>query len=395
MTQLNERPMRRRTEPAGREEFAILSSLAQELAGEFRLQPLLEKIVTSAVSLVGCSSGSICTIDEAAQRYRKEVDLAVVCRAGSEFPLDEGVTGAVLRAGGTVVFADYADVPGGHIATADPRYHRSVLGVPIVLQGTIIGALIVFADDDDQAFSGADRALLELFATHAAIAIANSRLHTHAAEHAKAAAIATERERMLSDVHDTVGRAVAGVMLHLGDAADRAGRGTDPREAIVRAQQAAVTALDYGSAAQGGGRPLLGHEGLEPRISRELDWLASIARLRTQLRVVGEPHPVSGEIAQQMLHIVREALTNVVKHASAGHVSLVITATESLVTLEITDDGAGAPEVKRRSGLANLQQRALRRGGTFSFDSKAGQTRVLWSVPVDEPSEKVSGEARQ
>ena len=88
-------------------QLALLSAVAQELAGEFRLRPLLEKIVTSAVSLMGCSSGSICTIDESSQRYRKEVDLAVVCQAGGVFSLDEGVTGAVVRAGQTVIFPNY------------------------------------------------------------------------------------------------------------------------------------------------------------------------------------------------------------------------------------------------------------------------------------------------
>jgi DNA-binding NarL/FixJ family response regulator/signal transduction histidine kinase len=388
MTQLPDPPS-----AAQQREFAVLSALAQELAGEFRLQPLLEKIVTSAVSLVGCSSGSICTIDEAAQRYRKEIDLAVVCQAGGEFSLDEGVTGAVARAGGTVIFADYADVPGGHISTADPRFHRSVIGVPISLQGAIIGALVVFADRDDQVFTDGDRALLDLFATHAAIAIANSRLHTHAADHAKAAAIAAERERMLCDVHDTVGRAVAGVLLHLGEAAERAGRGDDPGLAIAEAKQAAAAALEYGHVMTSNGGPLLDRGDLETRISAELDWVASTARLRTHLLVVGEWRPMSGDAARQLLHIVREALTNVASHAGADSVRAGLVYGPESVTVIIEDDGvgfdtallrAGETERPRSWGLTGLVSRARQLGGSVLINSTpAWGTRIEASLPYD------------
>jgi DNA-binding NarL/FixJ family response regulator/signal transduction histidine kinase len=372
-------------------QFAVLSAVAQELAGEFRLQPLLEKIVTSAVSLMGCSSGSICTIDEASQRYRKEVDLAVVCQAGGVFSLDEGVTGAVVRAGQTVIFGNYADVPGGHIPAGDPRFHRSVIGVPISLQKAIIGSLVVFADRDDQDFTGGDRALLELFATHAAIAIANSRLHTHAAEHAKSAAIATERERTLSDVQDTVVRATAEVILHLGEAAEHARNGDDPTPAIARAKQSASAALDYRHVMTGGGGSLLEQEELENRISSELDWVASIARLRTSFRVVGERHPMSGEVARQLLHIVREALTNVATHAQADAVRAGLVYGPDGATVIIEDDGDGfdparlqAPGGERAQnwGLTGLASRARQLGGRVVVNSTpAWGTRIEASLP--------------
>jgi len=160
-----------------RDRFSLLASYAEDLAGEFALEPLLERILHNAVELLGCESGSICTIDETARLYRKEIDLGVGCRSGEVFPLDEGVTGAVVRAGGAVTFDSYSAVPGGHIRQDDSRHGRAVIGVPIRIKSELIGAFVVFGSDNSRVFGARDAELLELFAIHAAVAIVNSRLH--------------------------------------------------------------------------------------------------------------------------------------------------------------------------------------------------------------------------
>ena len=162
-------------------QLAALALLANDLAGEFALEPLLHRILRNAVELLHCHSGSICTIDADARSYRKEVDLDVGCRSGEVFPLDEGVTGAVVRTGGAVGFDHYSSVPGGHIKPGDLRYSRAVIGVPIRLGRTIVGAFVVFGDVPARSFDDDDVQLLELFAIHAAVAIANSRMLSEAA----------------------------------------------------------------------------------------------------------------------------------------------------------------------------------------------------------------------
>jgi DNA-binding NarL/FixJ family response regulator len=158
--------------------MTLMASLAEDLAGEFRLQPLLEKILLNSVRLLGCQSGSICTIDDVNQLYRKEVDLGVGCQAGQVFRLDEGVTGAVIRAGHFVVFDAYSDVPGGHLQRNDERFGSPVIGVPITVSEGMIGAFVVFGEPGGHAFTDEDAELLELFATHASVAIVNSRLYS-------------------------------------------------------------------------------------------------------------------------------------------------------------------------------------------------------------------------
>ncbi|MDR5699016.1 GAF domain-containing protein [Agromyces aerolatus] len=191
---------RTRPSPGDDARFEALAALATDLAGQFALEPLLERILRHTMELLGCDSGSICTVDEVAGTYRKEVDLGVGCLSGQTFPLDEGVTGAIVRARGSVVFDEYADVSGGHIAARDRASLHGVIGVPIRWGEAIIGSCVVFSREPGRRFTEADVTLVELFATHAAIAITNARLHALVNRREREAAVLAERERVVREV---------------------------------------------------------------------------------------------------------------------------------------------------------------------------------------------------
>ena len=74
---------------------------------------------------------------------------------------------------------------------------------------------------------------------------------------------------------------------------------------------------------------------------------------------------------------MRELVTNVVRHADAHRVTVTVTAGEE-IRVTVTDDGCGLPPVTVRSGLANLADRAERRGGRFSIRTGASGTEVCW-----------------
>ncbi|NHB85939.1 GAF domain-containing protein [Tessaracoccus sp. HDW20] len=130
-----------------------LSRVADNLAVGIRLEPLLELVLRSAVTLLGCESGSLCLVDQPSNTYRKVIDMQAGCQAGRVFPLTEGVTGAVTRTGGPVAFAHYADVPGGHVEPSSELFERAVLGVPIRTRAGLTGSLVVFAADDVRSFT--------------------------------------------------------------------------------------------------------------------------------------------------------------------------------------------------------------------------------------------------
>lgn len=92
---------------------------------------------------------------------------------------------------------------------------------------------------------------------------------------------------------------------------------------------------------------------------------------------------VTGTLADDVTAVARELLTNAVKHAAADTVRLTVEAHDEVIRVAVEDDGAGVRDGGRRSGLANLQDRAERRGGTLHVDSTRGRTAVVWSVPAE------------
>lgn len=363
-----------------------LAEVANDLAGEFRLQPLLERILRSAVELLGCRSGSLCLIDQVSQTYRKEIDLDEGCQAGRVFSLEEGCTGAVARAGKPVVFEQYAQVRNGHIRPDEPRYRRAVIGVPILLRTRLIGACIVFAATDERRFDDADAQLLQRFATHAAIAIANSRLHTEASERTRAAAVAAERERAMLEVHDSIGRGLATVTLRIAAAHAAASRGEDPLPALALAQQAAQETMNEGRRAVWGLGPAgMAGRPIEVSIGLELDWVQATSELAPTFRVFGDSQPLAKNVETQVLRIVQESLTNVVQHARASMVRVGLVYGSDGIALIVEDDGCGFdPESAgtRGVGLPGLVARAAQVGGRVRIDSTPGWgTRIRADLP--------------
>ncbi|MCU1584539.1 MAG: hypothetical protein JWM49_1095 [Microbacteriaceae bacterium] len=380
-----------------RAQYDTLAAMAGDLAGHFALEPLLERILRHTLELLGCENGSICTVDEAAGRYRKEVDLGVGCQSGRVFPLDEGVTGEVVRARGSVIFSEYGEVRGGHIDGPERSRLHATIGVPIRWNDSIIGAFVLFSRDQARRFTAADAALLERFAVHAGIAITNSRLHAVAEERTREAAVSAERERVVRDVHDTVGRGLADILLNVDEADRLVATGLDPRNALAQARTAARSALrETQRTVLGLGPESLDSHSLSEAIALELAWAESAAGLQTRLVVVGEPGALAAETVRQIFRIVQESLTNVVEHAAARSVRVGLVYGEGEVTVLVDDDGRGfdvaglavAPSRPQRGlGLKGLAARAQHLGGTVHVESTPEWgTRVRAELPVAAPT---------
>lgn len=362
-----------------------LDRVASDLAGEFRLEPLLELILRSSVDLLDCSSGSLCLVDRRSHTYRKHIDMDAGCQAGRVFPLDEGVTGAVARTGRPVAFRHYADVPGGHVAPSSELYRRAVIGVPISSKSDLVGSLVVFADDDEREFVDADALLLQRFATHAAIAMTNSRLHVETAERAKETAVWAERERSMLDIHDALGRGLATLLLQLEKVEERSREGRPVAGMLHSVRQAAEGILHDGRRALWGPPETTDGRTLEEALSLELEWTQAIAGVTTSFRTFGDAQPLRPEVATQLVRIVKESLTNVAQHAGASTVRLGLVHQSEGVAVIIEDDGRGFDLSENRTagmGLSGLASRATQVGGRVQIDSTPGWgTRVRADLP--------------
>lgn len=93
---------------------------------------------------------------------------------------------------------------------------------------------------------------------------------------------------------------------------------------------------------------------------------------------------LTGGLADDVIAVVRETLTNVSRHARARTAMVDISVTESEVTVTVDDDGVGVNEaITRASGIASLGERARGHGGTFALEpGHAGGTRARWHVPL-------------
>lgn len=375
------------------QQLDTVTELARDLAGRFELSPLLERILRHATTLLGCDSGSISLVDEKLGTYTKKADVGVGCQEGQTFPLSEGFTGELVRKRGTIILDEYAQVRAGHISTDDPRWHCSVIGVPILWDGDVIGSCIIFSASPGRIFTEADARLAELFANHAAIALANSRLHSRASERERAAAIAEERERSVRDVHETVGRSLASLLLSLDEAEQDIRDDKPARHHIGTARAIALDALaETRRTALGLGPTALAGRTLGEAVGSELTWLESMSAAATSLVVVGTPRELPPEIAHQAFKIVQEALGNVVKHARASSVRVGLIYRTHEVSVLIEDDGRGfdlqAAHGDHSSlpsgclGLHGMASRVNHLGGELNIETTPGWgTKVRATIP--------------
>jgi signal transduction histidine kinase/DNA-binding NarL/FixJ family response regulator len=365
---------------------AGLIAVAEELAGEFALRPLLEQILRRCTELLGCDAGSICSVDEAAGVYRKEADIGVACNSGAVYPLTEGMTGAVVARRAPLWFARYDDVPGGHVAPESRATLRGVIGVPLEWRGRIIGVCIVFSRDERRTFGPADAELLRLFARHAAIALANARMHEEAEKLARSEATAAERDRMLAELHDTLAQRLVTVRAHV----DNAGRELADGPAAEQLRQASAIAaealVEVRLTLLGRAASPLDDRTLEAALRSEVAWAQSTGHLEVRFVSAGTPVPLAGDLSRELMRIAREALTNIVAHAEARTARLGLLYESEAVSLLVQDDGQGFDPrsgwQSDRFGLRAMADRASGLGATVDLDSLPGWgTRIRARFP--------------
>ena len=88
-------------------------------------------------------------------------------------------------------------------------------------------------------------------------------------------------------------------------------------------------------------------------------------------------------MAGELLAVLREALSNVARHAGASFAAVELVAGDDQLELSVTDDGRGLPDVRDESGLANARRRAVDLGGELVLGpADDGGTRFVWRVPL-------------
>ncbi|MEX2184139.1 MAG: GAF domain-containing sensor histidine kinase [Chloroflexota bacterium] len=307
-------------------------------------------------------------------------------------PVGHGLLGLIIREGRSLRTPDIAAHPD---SVGFPPHHppmRSLLGVPIIVAGQPIGDLYLTDKRRAAEFTEADQRVVELFARHAGIAIQNARLHDRLA----ALRVVEERERIGRDLHDGVIQGLYAVGLSLEDVELLVE--TAPDEATARVD-AAIDAIHRSIADirefVTGLRPGMSGASLASGIAA----LADSLRLTTMLDVETHVTATRAELSfiddaarHELLHLVREALSNVSRHARATRAEVRLERVGNDLRLEVRDNGVGFDPASVASGghhgLVNVRERAAATGGRLEIDSRPGAgTRVIVHVPITDAAE--------
>lgn len=367
------------------ERLGKLVDAVLSIGSDLSLPAVLRRIVDAGVGLVGAGFGALGVLDDSGRGLAEFVYTGVTrdrAAAIGQLPEGHGILGLLVLDARPLRLADLTRHPD---SVGFPPSHppmRSFLGVPIRIRDQVYGNLYLTEKQGGDEFSADDEALAVALAGAAAIAIDNARLHARV----RGLALADERERIAANLHDTVIQRLFATGLALEsslrlmppEAAARVERSVADLDEIVRQIRSTIFALEA---------PRARHRG----VSDELFALATEATaslgFTPQVMTDGAFDAVPDDVVSHVLAILREALSNVARHAQATRVDIHVAVTpERDLTVSVSDDGSGftADDQPDGRGVRAMTDRASAVGGDCSIgNGPDGHGAVVtWRVPL-------------
>jgi len=299
---------------------------------------------------------------------------------GLVLPAERSASGIVMASGKPLTVEDFSS---DHRVAVVAREHMPLgpaVLVPLGPAGVVRGVLTAGRKQGALPLSADAVEMLITFAAQAGIGL---ELAEHRSD-AQRLLLFEDRDRIARDLHDLViqrlfatGMSLQGATALIGDpdVVGRVEKAVDALDETIRDIRSAIFSLQ----SRGEARPAR----LRTRILGVVEEMTDSLGFAPELRLAGPlDSRVPGGIAGQLLAALREALANVAKHAQASRVDVAVEAGPDLV-LTVRDDGVGLGEITRRSGLANITERAAESGGTMRVAAAAGGgTELEWRVPL-------------
>ena len=299
---------------------------------------------------------------------------------GLVLPAERSASGIVMASGKPLTVEDFSS---DHRVAVVAREHMPLgpaVLVPLGPAGDVRGVLTAGRKQGALPLSADAVEMLITFAAQAGIGL---ELAEHRSD-AQRLLLFEDRDRIARDLHDLViqrlfatGMSLQGATALIGDpdVVGRVEKAVDALDETIRDIRSAIFSLQ----SRGEARPAR----LRTRILGVVEEMTDSLGFAPELRLAGPlDSRVPGGIAGQLLAALREALANVAKHAQASRVDVAVEAGPDLV-LTVRDDGVGLGETTRRSGLANITERAAESGGTMRVAAAAGGgTELEWRVPL-------------
>lgn len=251
------------------------------------------------------------------------------------------------------------------------------LVLPLRATDMVAGVLVAIRSRGTQPFSAEQLDMMSGFANQAALAWQLATTQRQMRE----LSILTDRDRIARDLHDhviqrlfAIGLALQGTIprARMPEVRERLADSVNDLHNVIQEIRTAIFDL-HGSSA--------GLTRLRQRLDEAVAQFAD-SNIRTTVQYRGPLSAVGPELADHAEAVVREAVSNAVRHANATTLGINIAVADELA-IEVIDDGDGIPDDITPSGLKNLRERALETGGHFEVGAvPGGGTLLLWSAPL-------------
>ncbi len=298
---------------------------------------------------------------------------------GLVLPVSGSVSGMVLGSGKPLSLDDFSsDERVAAVARENMPLGPAVV-FPLGAPGNVRGILTAGRRPGSLPLAPPAVEMLVSFAAQAGIGL-------ELAEHRRDAqriAVFEDRDRIARDLHDLViqrlyatGMSMESLAVRMGDSdnARRLNSAVDALDETIKEIRSAIFSLHS--------RPGTEETGLRAQILDVVDGAAATLGFTPELRMSGQLADVPADVAENLLGALREALSNAARHAKASRVEVTVEAGPEVI-LVVRDNGVGLSETGRRSGLANLADRAALLGGTMlARRAEEGGTHLEWRVPL-------------
>jgi len=262
---------------------------------------------------------------------------------------------------------------------------ESYLGAPIEVDGELYGT-VAFASrrPRPEPWSQADQDFLRLLGTWVGRTIERNLTDAELFDARRSLAITEDRERIARDLHDTVIQRLFAAGMNLQGSVGRIDDVETRGRLEATVDELDETIREIRSAIFGLQSPTDGGPGLRGEVIRLTGELHSTLGFAPRVQFAGAIESIAPTVAEHLIPTLREALTNVAKHAGATDVQVLLLVDDE-VLLRVIDNGSGLPTTHRGgNGLQNLTDRARRLGGSCTaLRGPTGGTVIEWRVPAE------------